>query len=77
MPILTEDEADALDEYFTKNTVDTNPNVQGPFIKKYGRIVALDEFSAHYIHSKALATQQTTEEVIRAMVHRKLAAVSR
>ena len=30
---LTEEEADILDELLTKTTVETNPNVQGPFIK--------------------------------------------
>jgi hypothetical protein len=33
MPILTDEEADALDELLTKTTPETNPNVRGPFIK--------------------------------------------
>jgi hypothetical protein len=33
MPILTDEEADALDELLTKNSPKTNPDVQGPFIK--------------------------------------------
>ena len=32
MPILTDEEADALDELLTKTTVETNPDIQGPFI---------------------------------------------
>jgi hypothetical protein len=33
MPILTEEEAEALDEELTKTIPQTNPAVQGPFIK--------------------------------------------
>jgi len=75
-PVLTDEEADILDELLTKTTVETNPAMQGPFMKNFGRMITVDEFSAKYITSKALATRQTTEEVIRAMVHRELAAVA-
>jgi hypothetical protein len=33
MPILTDEEADALDELLTKTTPKLNPDVQGPFIR--------------------------------------------
>ena len=37
MPILTEEEAEALDELLTNTTMEVNPNFEGPFIKKYRR----------------------------------------
>jgi hypothetical protein len=33
MPILTDEEADALDELLTRTTPKLNPRVQGPFIR--------------------------------------------
>jgi hypothetical protein len=39
-------------------------------------MMTVDDFSAEYITSKALATRQTTEEIIHALVNRELAAVS-
>jgi len=48
MPILTDEEAEALDELLTKTTPNTNPNVQGPFIKNRDTMVILDRFSAEY-----------------------------
>ena len=51
MPILTEAEADALDELLTNTTPEVNPNVEGPFIKNHRQstMVPLDRFSAEYI----------------------------
>lgn len=40
------------------------------------RMMAVDEFSAEYIRSKALATRQTQAEIIRAMVARDLASAT-
>jgi hypothetical protein len=34
MPILTDEEADALDDLLTKTTPKLNPRVQGPFIRR-------------------------------------------
>ena len=61
MPILTEEEADILDELLTSTTPEVNPNVEGPFIKSHrlGMMVALDRFSAEYLQSRMLATKQT------------------
>jgi hypothetical protein len=41
MPVLTDEEADALDELLTKTTPKTNPDVQGPFIKDRKTMVIL------------------------------------
>ena len=73
-PTLTEEEADTLDGLLTKTTPETNSNVQGPFVKNRGNMVALDDFAAQYITGKALATKQTPKDVINAMVRRELAS---
>jgi hypothetical protein len=43
MAVMTDEEADALDELLTKITPKTNPNVQGPFIKHRDTPVVLEE----------------------------------
>ena len=75
MPILTDDEADALDELLTKTTPNTNPNVQGPFIRNRETLVVLDAFSAEYLKAKMLATKQTPAELINGMIRREMALV--
>ena len=76
MPILTEEEAEALDELLTNTTPEVNPNVEGPFIKNYRRsmMVALDQFSAQYLQSRMLATKQTPAELISDMIQKQVAA---
>jgi hypothetical protein len=73
MPILTDEEADALDELLTKTTPRTNPKVQGPFIKRRDTLVILDTFSAEYLKAKMLATRQTPAELIHGMIRREMA----
>ena len=75
MPILTEEEAAALDELLTNTTPEVNPNVEGPFIKSYrqGMMVALDQLSAQYLQSRMLATKQTPTELISGMIRKEMA----
>jgi hypothetical protein len=73
MPILTDEEADALDELLTKTTPKTNPNVQGPFIKNRERMVILDTFSIEYLKAKMMATNKTPAELISNMIRREMA----
>jgi len=75
MPILTEEEAEALDELLTNTTPEVNPNVEGPFIKNYrqGMMVALDQLSAQYLQSRMLATKQTPTELISGMIRKEMA----
>jgi hypothetical protein len=35
MPMLTDEEAEALDEFSTTTTPKLNPKVQGPFIRRH------------------------------------------
>ena len=76
MPILTEEEAEALDELLTATTPEVNPNVEGPFIRNYRRtmMVALDQLSAQYLQARMLATNKTPAETISEMVRERIAA---
>ena len=75
MAIMTEKEADALDELLTRTTPKVNPAVRGITAQKGFKMVTVDDFSAEYITSKALATRKTPEEVIHELVSRELAGV--
>ena len=76
MPILTEEEAEALDELLTTTTPEVDPNVEGPFIKNYRRtmMVALDQLSTQYLQSRMLATNKTPADIIGEMVRERIAA---
>ena len=74
MPILTDEEAEALDEELTR-TVPKLTDIEGPFIKNYrqGMMVALDQISTQYLQARMLATKQTPTELISEMVREKIA----
>jgi hypothetical protein len=75
MAILTDEEANALDEELTR-TVPKLTNVEGPFIKNYRQsmLVALDQFSAQYLQARMLATKQSPSELISEMVRERIAS---
>ena len=60
MPDLTEEEYDALDEYYTKNPpkVDPAKNGTGFFTKRTAaaRTITVDSLSADYLTTKAIST---------------------
>ncbi|MCL2138367.1 MAG: hypothetical protein FWH41_02425 [Treponema sp.] len=72
MPILNDQEADELDELLTKTIPETDPNVQGPFIKNREKIIILDTFSAEYLKARMMATQQTPATLIHNMIRREM-----
>jgi len=49
MKEMTDEEADALDEYYTKNPPKVDPSKNGGFAKKTFRMVALDRLSEDYL----------------------------
>ena len=73
MPILTDEEAEALDEELTR-TVPKLTDVEGPFIKNYRQsmMVALDQISAQYLQARMMATKQTPTELISEMIREKI-----
>ena len=74
MPILTDEEAETLDEELTRN-VPRLTEIEGPFIKNYrqGMMVALDQISTQYLQARMPATKQTPTELISEMVREKIA----
>ncbi|MCL2184549.1 MAG: hypothetical protein FWB86_01670 [Treponema sp.] len=70
---ITEEEADALDEYFTKNLPKCDPGKGGITTRQGFRMVALDRFSEDYLITMALATKKTPTEIISDLVREKIA----
>jgi hypothetical protein len=71
---MTDEEADALDEYYTKNPPKVDPKKNGGFAKKSFRMVALDDLSADYFLTRSIATQKSPTEIIGEMVRERIAA---
>jgi len=78
MPDLTDEEYDALDEYYTKNPpkVDPAKNGTGYFTrcKNAALLVTVDSVTANYLKTKAAAAHKTPADIISDMVQRELAA---
>jgi len=70
---MTEEEADALDEYFTKNLPKISQAKGGITTRQGFRMVALDRVSEDYLLTMALATQKTPTEIIGDMVRERIA----
>ena len=73
MTDMTEEEADALDEYFTKNLPKVDSSRGGITTRQGFRMVALDHLSEDYLLTMALATKKTPTELIGDLVREKLA----
>jgi len=76
MAIMSEQEADRLDELYTKTTPAVNPDKPGVFARQKDMIVVLDEFTSRYLSSKMLATKRTPSELISDMVHKEIQATN-
>jgi hypothetical protein len=74
---ITEEEADALDEYFTKNLPKVNPGKGGITTRQGFRMVAIDRISEDYLLTLALATKKSPTELIGDMVRERLSTPSK
>jgi len=81
MPDLTEEEYDALDEKWTKNTPKVGPNGTGFFAQRKAalaaqaaRSITVDSFTADYLLTRAIVAHKTPAEIISEMVQREIAA---
>jgi hypothetical protein len=73
---MTEEEAFALDEKWTKTTPKVGPNGSGFLSKRKAaaHIMTIDDLSAEWLNTKALADHKTPAEVIGEMVRERIAA---
>jgi hypothetical protein len=76
MTDMTDEEAEALDEYFTKNLPKLDPGKGGVTTRQGFRMVALDRFSEDYLLTMALATKKSPTELINELIRQKIASKS-
>jgi hypothetical protein len=76
MARMTDEEADRLDEKWTKTPPKSGPNGTGFFTqrKAAAHTVTIDTFTADYLMTKAMSTHKTPAEIICEMVQEKIAA---
>ena len=74
MARMTEEEAFALDEKWTKTTPKVGPNGTGFLARRRAsHMITVDGLSADYLFSKALADHKTPAEIISEMIQERLA----
>jgi hypothetical protein len=74
MKDLTDEECDALDEYYTKNPPDVDPRKNRIPDDDSPRTVIVDRFSARWLMVKAIETQKSTIEIIHELIQKEIAA---
>ena len=80
MPDMTDEEYDALDEYYTKNPPKLSGDGKSGFFarhaKKGSTLIFIDDFSADWLRIKAAASHTTPEAIISELVRKEIAAAS-
>jgi hypothetical protein len=73
MAEMTEEEADALDELWTKTTPKINVGAGGGFFSEHrAHMILLDEETARVLNAKAMAAHQTPSELVASMLRKEL-----
>ena len=74
MPDMTDEEYDALDEYWTTHTPKMSGNGKSGFFAKHsGHVVFVDSLSADWLRIKAVANNTTPEAIIGELVRAEIA----
>jgi hypothetical protein len=72
MAEMTEEEANALDELWTKTTPKIAVGAGGGFFTEHrARMIVLDEQTARILNARAMAGHQTPSEFVASMLHRE------
>jgi hypothetical protein len=72
--IMTEEEANALDELYTKKIPPIRKGVGGPLTRQRELLRSLDEVAANYLITKAASTHKTVSQIIGELVREKINA---
>ena len=75
MARMTEEEAEALSEYYTNNPPKVDPTKKGGFFTRQRELLdVLDGVSVDYIMSRSMSTNKMPAEIIGEMVRERIAA---
>jgi hypothetical protein len=69
---MTEEEADALDELWTKTIPAIDTDSPGYFTRHMAHLVEVDKLSAAWLKTKADVTQRSVTEIIGDLVRKEL-----
>jgi hypothetical protein len=78
MPDYTDEEYDALDEYYTKNPPKVSGDGKSGFFAKHkgsqipGHVIIVDDLSADWLRVKAAAEHTTPEEIVSELVRKEI-----
>ena len=71
---MTDEEANALDELWTRTTPEIDISKPGFLTRKGFTMVSLDPVTATYLQAKATVSHHTPSEIISELVRKELAA---
>ena len=71
--MMTDEEADALDELYTQTIPPIRIGLGGPLTRQRDLLRSLDEVAANYLITKAASTRKTVSQLIGEMVREKIA----
>ncbi|MCL2765987.1 MAG: hypothetical protein FWD40_12040 [Treponema sp.] len=74
MPDMTEEEAFALDELYTKTTPKVRKGEGGFFTERKARMLLLDEATVHIIDARSKALRQTPAEFVSQLIRKEMVA---
>ena len=74
MPEMTEEEAFALDDLYTKTTPKIKKGEGGFFTERRARMLLLDEKTVQLLDARAKALHQTPTEFVSQLIRKEMAA---
>ena len=74
MADITEEEAEALDELWTKTTPKVKANGTGFVSRREARLMGLDTLTMNYLITKSEATHKTPAQIVGELVRERIAA---
>jgi len=74
MARMTEEEADRLDELWTKTTPEIDTSKSGYFTQHMVHLIEVDNLSAAYLRARAEATNKTPMQIVGEMVREQINA---
>ena len=71
---MTDEEYDALDEYYTKYPPEIDLMDDSNYVKGTPKVVPVDDFSVKWLVIKAVETQKSTIEIIHELIQKEITA---
>ena len=76
MARMTDEEADALDELWTRTTPEIDMSKSGFLTRKGFTMISIDPVTATYLQAKAAISHHTPSQIIGEMVRERLAVAA-